>query len=126
MHGILGYSWGEIASILAAISVTVSGVYWVVRHFVKRLREFIATGTLSLREQLKERNRQIEELSKSVDKGYEKARALEREVDEHDRILLMRGEQVKHGEMLKKEVNRHHDVLIEHEKRIENLESDKK
>lgn len=126
MHTILGYSWGEIASILAAISVTVSGVYWVVRHFIKKLREFIAAGTLSLREQSKERSRQIEQLSEAIDKGHEKARELKQEVDEHNKAILLQEEQSKDVDTLKSEVIKHHDMLIEHEQRIENLEDDKK
>lgn len=123
MHTLLGYSWGEIASILAAISVTISGFYWVVRHLIKKLREFIAAGTLSLRERSKERSRQIEQLSEAVDRGYKEARGLKQEVDEHDKAVLLHGEKIKE---LEKSDSRQHDVLIKYEARLENLESDKK
>ena len=102
MHSLLGYSWAEIASILAAVSVLFSGVYWLVKHGAKVINNAIIVGTLPLQQQFKELNNTIKQLNNNFE------------------------EQHKSVEELRDEVSRHHDELIEHETRIENLEGDKK
>ena len=99
MHSLFGYSWGEIASILAAISTTLGGVYWIIRQASRKLNNTISNGTFPLQQQLKDLNA----------------------THKHDSE-----EQRKDLEEVKKEVSRHHDELIEHEQRIEHLEDDKK
>ena len=102
MHTLLGYSWTEIASILAVISVLFSGVYWLVKHGAKVINNAIIVGTLPLQQQFKELNNTIKQLNSNFE------------------------EQHKDLEELRDEVSRHHDELIEHENRIGNLEGDKK
>lgn len=102
MHSLLGYSWAEIASILAVISVLFSGVYWLIRHGAKVINNAISAGTFPLQQQFKELNSTIKQLNNNFE------------------------EQHKSLEELRDEVSRHHDELIEHESRIGNLESDKK
>ena len=99
MHSLLGYSWGEIASILAAVSTTLGGVYWIIRQASRKLNNTISNGTFPLQQQLKNLN------------------ATHRHDSEEQREGLKE---------LKNEVSKHHDELIEHEQRIENLEDDKK
>lgn len=102
MHSILGYSWTEIASILAAVSVFFSGIYWLVKHGAKAINNAIIVGTSPLQQQFKELNNTIKQLNNNFE------------------------EQHKSLEELRDEVSRHHDELIEHENRIGNLEGDKK
>lgn len=102
MHSLLGYSWAEIASILAVISVFFSGVYWLIKHGTKAINNAIIVGTFPLQQQFKELNHTIKQLNNNFE------------------------EQHKSLEELRDEVNRHHDELIEHESRIGNLEGDKK
>lgn len=102
MHSLLGYSWAEIASILAVISVLFSGVYWLIRHGAKVLNNAISAGTFPLQQQFKELTNTIRQLNNNFE------------------------EQHKSLKELRDEVNKHHDELIEHKSRIENLESDKK
>lgn len=102
MHSLLGYSWAEIASILAVISVLFSGVYWLIRHGAKVLNNAISAGTFPLQQQFKELTNTIRQLNNNFE------------------------EQHKSLKELRDEVNKHHDELIEYKNRIENLESDKK
>ena len=102
MHSLLGYSWAEIASILAVISVLFSGVYWLIRHGAKVLNNAISAGTFPLQQQFKELTNTIRQLNNNFE------------------------EQHKSLKELRDEVNKHHDELIEHKNRIENLESDTK
>ena len=102
MHSLLGYSWAEIASILAAASAFFSGVYWLVKHGAKVINNAIIVGTFPLQQQFKELNNTIKQLNSNFE------------------------EQHKNLEKLRVEVSRHHDELIEHENRIGNLEGDKK
>ena len=102
MHSLLGYSWAEIASILAVISVLFSGVYWLIRHGANVLNNAISAGTFPLQQQFKELTNTIRQLNNNFE------------------------EQHKSLKELRDEVNKHHDELIEHKNRIENLESDKK
>lgn len=102
MHSLLGYSWAEVASILAVVSVLFSGGYWLIRHGAKVINNAIIVGTFPLQQQFKELNNTIKRLNDNFE------------------------EQRKSLEELRDEVNRHHDELIEHESRIGNLEGDKK
>lgn len=102
MHSLLGYSWTEIASILAAISVLFSGIYWLIKHGAKVINTAISAGTFPLQQQFKELNHTIKQLNNNFE------------------------EQHKNLEELRNEVSRHHDELIEHENRIGNLEGDRK
>ena len=99
MHSLFGYSWGEIASILAAISTTLGGVYWIIRQASRKLNNTISNGTFPLQQQLKDLNTTHKHDS-----------------EEHDESI----------KELKGEVSKQHDELIEHEQRIEHLEDDKK
>ena len=102
MHSFLGYSWEEIASILAVISVLFSGVCWLIRYGAKVLNNAISAGTLPLQQQFKELNDTI----KRLNSNFEEQRNSLKE--------------------LRAEVEKHHDELIKQDKRIENLEDDKK
>lgn len=102
MHSLLGYSWAEIASILAVISVLFSGVYWLIRHGAKVLNNAISAGTFPLQQQFKELTNTIKQLNSNFEEQRNSLKELENEVD------------------------RHHDELIKQDKRIENLERDKK
>lgn len=102
MHSLLGYSWAEIASILAAVSALFSGGYWLIKHGAKVINNAIIVGTFPLQQQFKELNNTIKQLNNNFE------------------------EQHKSLEELRNEVSRHHDELIEHESRIGNLEGDKK
>lgn len=102
MHSLLGYSWAEIASILAVISVLFSGVYWLIRHSAKALNNAISAGTFPLRQQSKELINAIKQLSGNFEEQHKSLKELRDEVDKH------------------------HDELIKHDKRIESLERDKK
>ena len=102
MHSLLGYSWTEIASILAAISVLFSGIYWLIKHGAKVINNAISAGTFPLQQQFKELNNTIKQLNNNFEEQHESLKEL------------------------KDEVSRHHDELIEHESRIGNLEGDKK
>ena len=102
MHSLLGYSWAEIASMLAVVSVLFSGVYWLIKHGAKVINNAISAGTFPLQQQFKELTSTIKQLNNNFE------------------------EQHKSLEELRDEVSRHHDELIEHESRIGNLESDKK
>lgn len=102
MHSFLGYSWAEIASILAAVSVLFSEVYWLIRHGAKVLNNAINIGTYPLQQQTKELINAIKQLSGNFE------------------------EQHKSLKELRDEVNKHHDELIDHKNRIQNLERDKK
>lgn len=102
MHLLFGYSWSEIASILAVISVIFSGIYWLIRHGAKVLNNAINIGTYPLRQQSKELINAIKQLSGNFKEQYESLKELRDEVDKH------------------------HDELIDHKNRIQNLERDRK
>lgn len=101
MHALLGYSWAEIASILAILSALFSGVYWLIRHGAKVLNSAISAGTLPLQQQFKELTNTIKQLNDNFE------------------------EQRNSLKELRTEVEKHHDELIKQDKRIENLEDDK-
>lgn len=100
MHTLLGYSWAEIASILAVISALFSGIYWLIRHGAKALNNAINVGTYPLQQQFKELTNTIKQLNNNLEEQHESLEKLEDEVE------------------------RHHDELIKHDKRIESLERD--
>ena len=102
MHSFLGYSWAEIASILAVISVLFSGIYWLIRHGAKVLNNAINIGTYPLQQQSKELINAIKQLSGNFEEQHKSLKELRDEVDKH------------------------HDELIKHDKRIESLERDRK
>lgn len=102
MHSLLGYSWAEIASILAIISALFSGTYWLVRCGAKVINNAITLGTFPLQQQFKELNNTIKQLNNNFEEQHESLKKL------------------------RNEVSRHHDELIKHENRIKNLEGDKK
>lgn len=102
MHLLFGYSWSEIASILAVISVIFSGVYWLIRHGAKMLNNAINIGTYPLQQQSKELINAIKQLSGNFKEQNESLKELRDEVDKQ------------------------HDELIDHKNRIQNLERDRK
>lgn len=102
VHTFLGYSWAEIASILAVISVLFSGVYWLIRHGAKVLNNAISVGTFPLQQQFKELTNTIRQLNNNFEEQHKSLKELRNEVDKH------------------------HDELIDHKNRIQNLERDKK
>ena len=102
MHSFLGYSWAEIASIVAILSVLFSGVYWLIRHGAKVLNNAINIGTYPLQQQTKELINAIKQLSGNFKEQHESLKELRDEVDKH------------------------HDELIDHKNRIQNLERDRK
>lgn len=102
MHSLLGYSWAEIASMLATISVLFSGIYWLVKHGAKVINMAISAGTFPLQQQFKELNNTIKQLNSNFEEQHESL------------------------QKLRVEISKHHDELIEHENRIGNLEGDRK
>ncbi|WP_025021927.1 hypothetical protein [Ligilactobacillus hayakitensis] len=100
MHTLLGYSWAEIASILAVISVLFSGIYWLIRHGAKALNNAITIGTYPLQQQFIKLSNTINRLNNNLE-------------EQHKSLVK-----------LEDEVEKHHDELIKHDKRIESLERD--
>ena len=95
MHSFLGYSWAEIASILAVISVLFSGIYWLIRHGAKVLNNAINIGTYPLQQQSKELINAIKQLSGDFKEQHKSVKKLEDEVEEHDKIILLHDEKIK-------------------------------
>lgn len=95
MHSLLGYSWAEIASILAVISVLFSGVYWLIRHSAKALNNAISAGTLPLQQQFKELTNTIKQLNGNFEEQHKNLKRLEHEVEEHDKTILLHEEKIK-------------------------------
>lgn len=102
MHLFFGYSWSEIASILAIISILFSGIYWLIRHGAKMLNNAISAGTFPLQQQSKELINAIKQLNGNLEeqrKGLEEQRKglkkLKDEVEEHDKTILLHGEKIK-------------------------------
>lgn len=100
MHTLLGYSWAELASILAVVSALFSGIYWLIKHSAKALNNAIKIGTYPLQQQFEKLTNTIEQLNNNFEEQHESLEKLENEVE------------------------RHHDELIRHDKRIESLERD--
>lgn len=95
MHTLLGYSWEEIASILAVISVLFSGVYWLIRHSAKVLNTAISVGTFPLQQQFKELTTTIRQLNGNFEEQRKTLKKLEDEVEEHDKAILLHDEKIK-------------------------------
>lgn len=95
MHTLLGYSWAEIASILAVISVLFSGVYWLIRHGAKMLNNAINIGTYPLQQQTKELINAIKQLSGNFKEQHEDIKRLEYKVEEQDKAILLHDEKIK-------------------------------
>ena len=95
MHTFLGYSWAEIASILAVISVLFSGIYWLIRHGAKVLNNAISAGTFPLQQQFKELTNTIKQLNGNFEEQHKNLKRLEHEVEEHDKAILLHDEKIK-------------------------------
>ncbi|MGK4099137.1 hypothetical protein AB0X62_03155 [Ligilactobacillus salivarius] len=95
MHSFLGYSWAEIASILAVISVLFSGIYWLIRHGAKVLNNAINIGTYPLQQQTKELINAIKQLSGNFKEQHKDIKRLEYKVEEQDKAILLHDEKIK-------------------------------
>ena len=102
MHLLFGYSWSEIASILAVISVIFSGIYWLIRHGAKMLNNAISAGTFPLQQQSKELKQQskelinaIKQLSGNFEEQHKSINKLADKVEEHDKAILLHDEKIK-------------------------------
>ena len=95
MHTLLGYSWAEIASILAVISVLFSGVYWLIRHGAKVLNNAISAGTFPLQQQFKELTNTIRQLNNNFEEQHKSLKELRDEVEQHDKTILLHDEKIK-------------------------------
>ena len=95
MHTLLGYSWAEIASILAIISVLFSGVYWLIRHGAKVLNNAISVGTFPLQQQFKELTNTIRQLNNNFEEQHKSLKELRDEVEQHDKTILLHDEKIK-------------------------------
>ena len=76
MHSLLGYSWAEIASILAIISVLFSGIYWLIRHGAKVLNNAINIGTYPLQRQFKELTNTIKQLNGNFEEQHKNVKKI--------------------------------------------------
>ncbi|MGK4183861.1 hypothetical protein AB0X53_04435 [Ligilactobacillus salivarius] len=95
MHSFLGYSWAEIASIVAILSVLFSGVYWLIRHGAKVLNNAISAGTFPLQQQFKELTNTIKQLNGNFEEQHKNLKRLEHEVEQHDKVILLHDEKIK-------------------------------
>lgn len=95
MHSFLGYSWAEIASILAVISVLFSGIYWLIRHGAKVLNNAISVGTFPLQQQFKELTNTIRQLNNNFEEQHKSLKELRDEVEQHDKTILLHDEKIK-------------------------------
>lgn len=102
MHLLFGYSWSEIASILAVISVLFSGIYWLIRHGAKMLNNAISAGTFPLQQQSKELKQQskelinaIKQLSGNFEEQHKSINKLADKVEEHDKAIILHEEKIK-------------------------------
>ena len=95
MHTLLGYSWAEIASILAVISVLFSGIYWLIRHGAKVLNNAINIGKYPLQQQFKELTNTIKQLNGNFEEQHKNLKRLEHEVEQHDKVILLHDEKIK-------------------------------
>ena len=95
MHSFLGYSWAEIASIMAIISVLFSGVYWLIRHGAKVLNNAISVGTFPLQQQFKELTNTIRQLNNNFEEQHKSLKELRDEVEQHDKTILLHDEKIK-------------------------------
>lgn len=95
MHSLLGYSWAEIASILAVISILFSGVYWLIIYGAKVINNAISAGTFPLQQQFKELNSTIKQLNGNFEEQRKTLKKLEDEVEEHDKAIILHNEKIK-------------------------------
>ena len=95
VHTLLGYSWAEIASIMAIISVLFSGVYWLIRHGAKVLNNAISVGTFPLQQQFKELTNTIRQLNNNFEEQHKSLKELRDEVEQHDKTILLHDEKIK-------------------------------
>ena len=95
MHTLLGYSWAEIASILAILSVLFSGIYWLIRHGAKVLNNAISAGTFPLQQQFKELTNTIKQLNENFEEQHKNLKRLEYEVEQHDKAIILHEEKIK-------------------------------
>lgn len=95
MHSFLGYSWAEIASILAVISVLFSGIYWLIRHGAKVLNNAISVGTFPLQQQFKELTHTIRQLNNNFEEQHKSLKELKDEVEQHDKTIILHEEKIK-------------------------------
>ncbi|MBC6925087.1 hypothetical protein [Ligilactobacillus salivarius] len=95
MHTLLGYSWAEIASIVAILSVLFSGIYWLINHGSKAFNKNINSVLKPFYEQLQALIVNIQKLNASFDKQQVNVERLEKRVDEHDRRLDRHHERIK-------------------------------
>ena len=95
MHILLGYSWSEIASIMAILSVLFSGIYWLIRHGAKMINNAISVGTFSLQQQFKELTNTIRQLNKNFEDQHKSLKKLRDEVEQHDKAILLHDEKIK-------------------------------
>ena len=101
MHTLLGYSWAEIASIVAILSVLFSGIYWLFRHGAKVLNNAIGVGTFPLRQQFKELTNTIKQLNGNFEEQHKNLKRLEREVEQHNKAIILHEEKIKRLEKRK-------------------------
>lgn len=95
MHLFFGYSWSEIASILAIISVLFSGIYWLIRHGAKVLNNAINIGTYPLQQQTKELINAIKQLSGNFEEQHKSINKLEDKVEEQGKAIILHEEKIK-------------------------------
>ena len=95
MHSFLGYSWAEIASIVAILSVLFSGIYWLIRHGAKVLNNAISVGTFPLQQQFKELTNTIRQLNNNFEEQHKSLKELRDEVEQHDKTILLHDEKIK-------------------------------
>ena len=95
MHSFLGYSWAEIASIMAVISVLFSGIYWLIRHGAKVLNNAISVGTFPLQQQFKELTHTIRQLNNNFEEQHKSLKELKDEVEQHDKTIILHEEKIK-------------------------------
>lgn len=95
MHSFLGYSWAEIASIVATLSVLFSGIYWFIRHGAKVLNDAITAGTFPLQQQFKELTYTIRQLNINFEEQHKSLKELRDEVEQHDKTILLHDEKIK-------------------------------
>lgn len=105
MHTVIGYSWGEIASIVAVISVVFSGIYWLIQHGTKVLNNAITVGTYPLRKQFEDLTKAIETLNDNFKEQKEDLSDLKKEVKEHDKLLVNHTARINNLEVEERENN---------------------
>ena len=88
MHSLLGYSWAEIASIVAILSVLFSGIYWLIRHGAKVLNNAISVGTFPLQQQFKELTHTIRQLNNNFEEQHKSLKEVKDEVEQDDKTII--------------------------------------